>query len=190
MQEKLYETIKNYQTNIEQEIADKKEMLSFIKDNKNVLDRENLIGHFTASSWIVNKDHTKVLMVFHNIYKSFAWTGGHNDGESDFLAVAEKEAKEETGIKNLHLLYDGIFSLESLTVDGHIKRGKYVPSHLHFNITYLFEAEESETLRIKKDENSDVKWIPIENIDKAVNEVWMKKWVYSKLMNKLNKLDQ
>jgi 8-oxo-dGTP pyrophosphatase MutT (NUDIX family) len=190
MQKKLYEMIKNYSTNIEHERSDKQEMLYFIKHNTNVLNRNNSVGHFTSSSWIVNKEHTKVLMVFHNIYKSFSWTGGHNDGDVDFLEVAKKEAREETGIKNLNILYDGIFSLESLTVDGHIKNGKYVSSHLHFNLTYLFEADENESLYIKKDENSDVRWIAIKDLELEVNERWMKDWVYFKLVKKLNDLDK
>jgi len=186
---KIYETIMNYQTDIEQEQRDKEEMLSFIRRNPDALSRKNLTGHFSASSWIVNKDHTKVLMVFHNIYKSFSWTGGHNDGEEDFLEVAKKEAREETGIQDLKLIYDGIFSLESLTVDGHMKNGKYVPSHLHFNLTYLFEADERDPLTIKADENSAVMWIPLNELDKKVNEIWMKQWIYSKLIHKLSKLD-
>ncbi len=189
MENKLYKMIQNYSTNIEQEKSDKQEMLYFIKHNTNVLSRTNSVGHFTASSWIVNKEHTKVLMVFHNIYKSFSWTGGHNDGDADFLKVAKKEAREETGIKNIKLINNDIFSLESLTVDGHIKNGKYVSSHLHFNLTYLFEANENEPLIIKKDENSDVRWIPIKDLELEVNERWMKDWIYSKLVRKLNDLD-
>lgn len=48
-------------------------------------------------------------MAYHNIYKSWAWTGGHSDGDSDLLNVALKEAKEETGLENLKVLSDGIF---------------------------------------------------------------------------------
>ena len=63
-------------------------------------------------------------MIYHNIYRSWAWTGGHADGERDLLAVALREAREESGLETLRVLKDGIFSLETLTVDGHIKRGK------------------------------------------------------------------
>jgi len=189
MNNDLYKTIQDYQTDIEQEKMDKREMLAFIKNNPDCLDRSNLTGHFSSSSWIVNKDHTKVLMIFHNIYKSFSWTGGHNDGDSDFLHVAKKEAEEETGITNLKQIYDGVFSIEALTVNGHIKRGKYVPSHLHFNLTYLFEADENDSIRIKEDENSSVKWIPIKDLENQVNERWMKDWIYSKLVRKLNDLE-
>ena len=48
---------------------------------------------------------------------------------------------------------DDLFSLEVLTVDGHVKRGKYVSSHLHYNVTYLMEANDQDELKIKEDEN-------------------------------------
>ena len=75
-----------------------------------ILTRKNDIGHFTASCWIVNKEKTKVLMVYHNIYDSWSWTGGHADGDEDLLRVSLKEAKEETGLKNVESLSNKIFS--------------------------------------------------------------------------------
>ena len=73
----LIEQIKKYIPYNEQEEKDKELMLKYIDTFKDVLTRENEICHFTASSWIVNKEKTKVLMIYHNIYNSWAWTGGH-----------------------------------------------------------------------------------------------------------------
>lgn len=168
----------------EQEEKDKSLMLDFINKNSDCLTRENRIAHFTASNWIVNKDRTKVLMIYHNIYKSWAWTGGHADGDENLLHVALKEAEEESNLKNLKLLSNGIYSLECLTVDGHIKRGEYVSSHLHLNCSFLFEANEDDELRIKEDENSDVKWIAIDEVVDLVREENMKP-IYKKLNDKL-----
>ncbi len=123
-------------------------------------------------------------MIYHNIYKSWAWTGGHADGDSDLLHVAIKEAEEETGINNLKLLSDGIYALQILTVDSHIKRGKFVSSHLHLDCCFLLEANEEEKLRIKKDENSGVKWVEIDKVTKLTNEEKMKP-IYAKLNSKL-----
>ena len=124
----------------EQEENDKEMMLKYIDTFEDVLTRENRMCHFTASSWIVNKERTKILMIYHKIYDSWAWTGGHCDGDSDMLHVAVKEAIEETGVENFKVLSDGIFGIEIVSVDGHVKRGKYVPTHLHLNISYLLVA--------------------------------------------------
>ena len=127
-------------------------------------------------------------MCYHNIYQSWAWTGGHSDGEADLLKVAIKELKEETGVKNIKILKQEPFSLEVLTVNGHIKRGKYVSSHIHLNLTYLIEIDENEELHNKEDENSNVKWIPIEQIDKESTEEWIKKNIYTKEKEKLKSM--
>ena len=180
----LKEQIEKYIPYNEQEISDKELMLEYINTFNDVLTRENKMCHFTASNWIVNKDRTKVLMIYHNIYKSWAWTGGHADGDSDLLHVALKEAQEETGLSNLKLLSDGIYGLQIVTVDSHIKKGQFVSSHLHLDCCFLFEANEEDELRIKADENSGVKWIDINDTIKITNEEKMKP-IYEKLNDKL-----
>ncbi len=105
------------------------------------------------------------------------------------LSVAIKELKEETGVKNVKPLKEDIFSLEALTVDGHIKRGEYVSSHIHLNVTYLIEVPERESLQIKEDENSGVKWVEISDIDRVSTEGWTKKNIYAKLIQKLERMD-
>ena len=181
---KLKEQIENYKPYNEQEKSDKELMLKYIDTFEDVLTRENKMCHFTASNWILNKDRTKILMIYHNIYNSWAWTGGHADGDSNLLNVALKEAEEETGLKNLKLLSDGIFGIQILTVDSHIKRGKFVSSHLHLDCCFLWEADENEITQIKADENSGVEWIDINKVLEITNEEKMKP-IYKKLNEKL-----
>ena len=141
MKENLIRQIENYPPFNEQEEKDKALILGWISNNENAFSRENTVAHITASAWVVNKDRSKVLMVYHNIYNSWSWLGGHADGETDLLSVAIREVKEEAGLSNVRPVSEEIFSLESLTVDGHVKKGNYVSSHLHLNITYLLEAD-------------------------------------------------
>ena len=185
MDNQLEKKIMEYLPVNEQEEADKEVILEFIKTNDNCLLRENKIAHLTASAWIVNAERTKVLMVYHNIYDSWSWCGGHADGVGDLLQVALREAREETGIRRIKPVSDKIYSLETLCVNGHRKNGKYVPSHLHLNITYLLEGDDSEPLSIKPDENSGVKWVDIKVAPKTSSEIWMRD-IYEKLNNKLN----
>lgn len=180
--------IENYEPYNEQEEKDKQTILKYIHTFDNVLTRENEFAHFTASSWTVNKEKTKVLMIYHNIYQSWACTGGHSDGEADLLKVAIRELKEETGVKNVKVLKNNIFSLEVVTVNGHVKRGNYLSSHLHLNLTYLLEVDEKEILHIKEDENSGVKWVPIEEVKNMSRENWIKENIYTKLNQKLKEI--
>lgn len=182
---KLREKIEEYQPYNEQEANDKQIMLKYIDTFEDVLTRNNEFGHFTASAWAVNREKMKVLMIYHNIYQSWAWTGGHADGENNLLEVAIRELKEETGIKNVKVLNNNIFSLEIICVNGHVKKEKYVSSHQHLNLTYLVEVDEKEILKVKEDENSGVKWMNLEDIAKNSNEKWMIENVYQKLNDKL-----
>ena len=183
----LKEKIENYLPYNIEEQKDKELILKYMDIFDDVLTRKNEIGHFTSSCWIVNKEKTKVLMVYHNIYDSWSWVGGHADGDDDLLHVSLKEASEETGLKNVIPLSKDIFSLEVLGVDGHMKKGVYISTHIHLYITYLLCANENDITHIKEDENSDVKWFELEEAIKASSEPHMKK-IYNKLNNKLKNL--
>ncbi len=180
----LFDYIKNYSPTNMQEEYDKEQMLRFMKCNENYLERENQIAHFTASMWTVNRERTKTLMVHHNLYNSWSWIGGHADGIEDLCSVALRELQEETGVKKARLVSEEIFSLETLTVNGHMRKGIWVPSHLHFNLTYLAEADESEALIVQEEENSAVQWWTFEEALKASTEPWMIEHIYQKLIEK------
>ena len=180
----LYEQIKNYNPVNDQERNDKEQMLRFMEQNSDYLSRENQIAHFTTSIWTVNKERTKTLMVYHNIYDSWSWIGGHADGEEDLCVVAMRELQEETGVQFARLVSEEILSLETLTVGGHMKRGQYVPSHLHFNLTFLAEADEKEALVVNEDENQAVKWWTFEEALQVSSEPWMVERIYKKLIEK------
>ena len=180
---KLIYDIENFEPIDDQERSDKKIILDYIKKNNNVLLRENEIAHITSSGFIMNKDLDKVLMAYHNIYKSWSWTGGHADGDSDLLNVAIKEAKEETGINDAIPLTSKIISVDILPVPSHYKKGKYVSCHLHLSIAYLLIVDENQSLKVKEDENSAVKWLNVRDLDDLVSEEDMLV-VYHKIIKK------
>ena len=155
-----------------------------MKKNPDHLYRENLTGHMTTSIWTVNKERTKTLMVYHKLYDSWSWIGGHADGEEDLCEVAMRELQEETGVTSARLVSEEIFSLETLTVDRHVKKGVWVPGHLHFNLTVLAEADESEELIPQEDENSAVHWWTFEDALEVSTEPWMVENIYKKLIEK------
>lgn len=183
----LKDCITKYQPFNEQEEKEKDVMLQYMDTFDNLFLRDNEFVHWTASSWIVNKERTKVLMIYHNIYRSWAWTGGHADGDADLLHVAIKEAQEETGLTSVHPVSEDIFSLEILSVNGHVKRGSFVATHLHLNVTYLLEANEEDFIRMKPDENSGIQWVPIEDAIALSSEPYMQT-IYAKLNKKLASL--
>ena len=183
----ILDDIRNYIPFNEQEERDREQIIAFLENAEKPFSRENSFAHMTASAWIVNSKRDKVLMVYHNLYDSWSWTGGHADGDEDLAYVALKEVREETGVKSAKLLSGEILSLEILTVDGHEKRGAYVPSHLHLNVTYLFEADPDSPVFIKADENSAVGWRTVEQVLSPFSEEEMIP-IYTKLIERMQKM--
>lgn len=180
----LREIIEAYVPCCEQEREDKRMLLKYIDENPDILLRSNETAHLTASAWVVNPARTRVLMLYHNIYNSWSWPGGHADGEEDLLSVALREVREETGIADIHPASENVYSLEILTVNAHFKKGKYVVPHLHLNLTYLLEADDGQDVHSKPDENSAVRWFPLDEAVAASSEPDMRV-VYAKLNQKL-----
>ena len=194
----------------EQEAADKRVILHALDTDPGCFER-SAQAHMACSIWVVDPTFTQTLLVYHNIYDSWSWIGGHADGECDLAAVALRELQEETGVAHARLVAGeahgaddasavpaptvdglrplcgsgGIYSLEVLTVDGHEKRGAYVSSHLHLNVTYLAIADPAEPIRIKPDENSGVRWVPLEDAIRLSTEPWIRDRIYRKLIDKL-----
>lgn len=181
----IREQIEAYEPYDKQEEMDKYQMLEFINKFDDILTRENKFGHFSASAFVVNESHTKALILHHNIFEGFVCPGGHADGEYDLLEVAKREVLEETSI-NVTPLYDKIFAIQTLPITGHIKKGKYVSSHIHFDLLYLFVAKDADMDKIKvlESENSEVKWIDLINNHEAELVDFIKP-IYKKILKRL-----
>ncbi len=165
------EEIRNYTTQDKKENKEKQIMLQYIEQYYDVIPyRSNMLFHMTVSSMIFNEQKDSVLMIYHKIYQSWTWTGGHADGERDLQKTALREAQEETGLYDLKMLKNGIASVDILTVEGHYKNNEYVCPHIHFNVTYCFIASQKSRLICNKNETEGIKWIPISDIKIYCNE--------------------
>ena len=73
----LRKLIENHIPYDEIEEKDKKQFLRFIDNFNDVLTRDNTIGHFSASAFVLNKGKTKTLVVYHIINDGWTYPGGH-----------------------------------------------------------------------------------------------------------------
>ena len=180
----FYSELSAYRPWNPQEAQDRSELLRRLEQGEELFSRANPTAHLTVSGWVVSPDRTQVLMAYHNLYDSWAWLGGHADGDADLLQVALREAREESGVQELRVLSEEPISLEVLCVNGHEKRGAYVPSHLHLNVTYLLEADFGAALHNRPEENQAVAWIEVDEIADKSTEPWFVERIYSKLVQK------
>ncbi|MBN1783440.1 MAG: NUDIX domain-containing protein [Alphaproteobacteria bacterium] len=189
----IIQTFQNHPPYDENEKHYKESCLQFLKNFPKELwgVRENLIGHLTPTAWVINKNRDKALMAFHNIYQSWAWLGGHSDGDLDLLHVAKKEVMEESGLKKeaFHPVFETPFDLNIVVVAPHIKHGKFIPDHIHINPVFLFEANENASIQHLPEENSGIEWIPVNDILNRVSEEHLKP-TYQRIMDKVKKLNE
>lgn len=182
---KLKDQLREYVPYNEQEERDKEQMLSFIDKYDDYLTRNNTIGHFSASAFVVNKDRNKMVVVYHIINNAWMYPGGHADGEEDLLSVAVREVAEETGLE-VKVLDNNIFAIQSAPVTGHIKHGKYVSAHLHFDALYIMEADDTIPLVFREDESKGIKWISFEEADKeAMSDFY--RAIHGKVLSKFKR---
>lgn len=178
----FWNVIERYEAKDEQERQDQSlilEQMGLVGDQ--ILTRECETAHMTSSGVILNAQMNKMLMIHHKIYDTWAWTGGHADGEDDPLAVALKEAQEETGLMHFHPVAEAPASIEVLPVLGHQKNGHYISTHLHFNVSYVLIADDTEALEVNETETNGIKWVPIDEIGQYSNEPAMVE-IYQKII--------
>ena len=96
----------------EQEERDCAELLRRLHSGEELYSRDNVAAHLTVSAWVVSPDRSQVLMAYHKLYDSWAWLGGHADGDRDLLAVALREVREESGLTDVRPVSEQIYSLE------------------------------------------------------------------------------
>lgn len=184
---KTIEMLKKYIPSCEQEKEDVDLIIKAEKIFGDILTRDNKFCHLTSSAFIINKTHTKVLCIYHNIYKSWSWVGGHADGDDDMLYVSQKETREETSLAKFKVISESPISVEILPVKSHIRKGKYVPAHQHLNVTYLLEADEHDEIHIQEDENSNIGWLTFDELISRSDEPYMIP-VYEKIVEKIKSL--
>ncbi|MDH5821524.1 NUDIX hydrolase [Luteimonas sp. RD2P54] len=120
--------------------------------------RERSAGHFTASALVVSGDGRRTLLTHHRKLGLWLQPGGHADGDRDLARVALREAKEETGLRELRL-EGGILDLDRHRIPEH--RG--VPEHWHYDVRYLVRAGAHEQFAVS-DESHALAWRDIQEV--------------------------
>ena len=161
----LLQKLNRYQPIDVHEFSMHKQILKFVKEYPDCFERTLLFGHITGSAFIVNKQRSHTLMTHHQKLNKWLQLGGHSDGDPNTLNVALREALEESGLKKIDALSEEIFD-----VDVHeIPARKNDPTHYHYDIRFLFEADDAEKLIITN-ESKDLQWIPLKQMKKYTTE--------------------
>lgn len=122
---------------------------------------------FTATTFIFNKNRTKVLLIFHKKLQLWLPPGGHIDADECPHEAALREVFEETGIKATLVPYWLDLDINNPSehqvpnpyciLSEHIPAYKEKEAHIHVDFIYLAEANE-ETLTMAEREITDAGW--------------------------------
>lgn len=148
----LLQKLEAYQPKHEEEKVYKQQIIEFVIHHPNCFERTLEIGHITASCWLINKDGSQALLTHHAKLNKWFQLGGHCDGDSDVLAVALKEAHEESGISDIKPVSNDIFDIDVHLIPASNKE----QAHYHYDIRFLLQANNDNI--IVSDESHDVRW--------------------------------
>jgi 8-oxo-dGTP pyrophosphatase MutT (NUDIX family) len=150
----LLKMLENYHPIDQNEQSFKKQMIEFILSKPDCFERSLSIGHITASLWLLNKDHSKALLMHHAKLDKWFQLGGHCDGNSDVVTVAIKEAQEESGINSIEAVQPSIFD-----IDIHlIPENKKEKAHYHYDVRFLLHVTSNENIS-QNNESKELRWI-------------------------------
>lgn len=149
----LLALLKNYIPLTDEDAQARERIEVFVRAYPDCFERTLEVGHITASAWLLNKEGTKALLLHHAKLNIWVQPGGHCDGESDVLAVAIKEAQEESGIRHILPVSSEIFDLDVhiFPARGHEKE------HYHYDVRFLLQVASDEEI-VRNHESRDMRW--------------------------------
>lgn len=152
--QQLITLLEKYNPTDKEEIISKEEMLAFIRAHPDCFERTLLMGHITASAWLLNQEGTHALLMHHSKLDKWLQLGGHCDGESDVLGVAIKEAQEESGIQGIQSVNNDIFDIDIHLIPENSRE----KTHFHYDIRFLLQVVSHENF-IQNSESKELRWI-------------------------------
>jgi len=130
--------------------------IAFVEVHPDCLLRTCPEGHLTGSAWIVSADRRRTLLTHHAKLGKWLQLGGHADGDADLLAVALREAREESGLTLLKPVRLGLFDVDRHRIPA---RGDE-PEHWHHDLRFMIEADPSEPL-VVSNESKALSWVDV-----------------------------
>ncbi|MEK7323092.1 MAG: NUDIX hydrolase [Pseudomonadota bacterium] len=161
----LLTLLKNYQPYDKDERGMYEMLVRFVENQSQCFERHLRIGHITGSAWIVDRERRHVLLTHHRKLDRWLQLGGHADGETDVLAVALREAREESGVESIKPLLTTPFDIDVHSIPA---RGDE-PRHLHYDVRWLLEADRAAPLVISS-ESKDLAWVALEDIGRLTTD--------------------
>jgi 8-oxo-dGTP pyrophosphatase MutT (NUDIX family) len=157
----LLDELQSYVAADDREAQLQQRITAFVASQADAFARTLVIGHVTASAWIVDPSRTCALLIHHRKLGKWLQLGGHIEDDVDLRAAALREAREESGLRTLRFASRTIYDLDVHRIPG----GAGEPAHDHYDVRFALEADPSEPL-IKSAESHALAWVPLAEIER------------------------
>jgi 8-oxo-dGTP pyrophosphatase MutT (NUDIX family) len=126
--------------------------------------------HATGSAVIVHPETRRVLLRWHERMRAWLQVGGHADpGETDPFAIALREAREETGLRDLAAWPDVTAPLVVQVVVVPVPAGKGERPHEHADLRYVLATAHPDATT-PESETAELRWLDVEQAVRTVAE--------------------
>ncbi len=176
----LQELLSRYDARFPAEHATTERIRALITTHEKCFDRTCRPGHVTGSAWVLSADRQRCLLVHHRKLDRWVQPGGHADGDADVLAVAMREAREETGLPDLQPIDVDTGKLQDdpcpLDIDIHVIPARFdqdgnmtEDAHEHHDVRFLLAATHDSPV-VVSEESHDVRWYRPAAIEELTSE--------------------
>lgn len=152
----LLSLLSAYEPSSPEDDAARERIAAFVRSHADCFERSLLEGHVTGSAWIVDASRSCCLLTHHRKLDRWLQLGGHADGDPDVLAVAMREAREESGLASLRAVAVSIFDCDVHAIPAR----KAEPEHFHYDVRFLLEADAGEPL-VVSEESRQLAWVAL-----------------------------
>lgn len=156
-----------YQSADAEEMEHRDAIAELVESSANPYSRRQFVpGHVTASAFIIDRASRRLLLHHHRRLDRWLQMGGHVEPGESLREAALREAHEESGLADLRLVHEAPFDLHI----HEIPAAKGEPAHNHFDVRFLLETTEPDSIARSIEESLDLAWVPLEDAPALMNE--------------------
>jgi 8-oxo-dGTP pyrophosphatase MutT (NUDIX family) len=153
----------------EAEVADVSRVLGLLATTDDPWPRA-LPLHVTASALVVHPASGRVLLRWHQRQQAWLHVGGHGDpGESDPLAIALREAREETGLTDLVAWPDA--EIQQVAIVS-VPASSREPAHEHADVRFFLATRTPDAIQ-PESPDAPLRWLSFDAAREATTEANM-----------------